>query len=248
VKRTKNLIKTFGLQPGNVIAGKYEIQNRLGSGWEGEVYLIRETTTGIERTAKFFFPHRNQRNRSLKFYARKLHKLRHCPIVLQYHTLDTCEFEFKGIGRQNIGFLVSEFVEGEILTDFLKRRRGNRITPYMGVHLLHALAEGIENIHTMGEYHGDLHSDNIIVQRYGLGFDIKLLDMFDWQAPKTANIHFDVICLIRILYDALGGERQYRHLPDEIKAICCGLKQSLIIKKFRSAGHLRAYLENMHWS
>ena len=36
--------------------------------------------------------------------------------------------------------------------------------------------------------------------------------------------------------------------PSEIKAICCGLKKSLISKKFRTAGKLRQYLENMRWS
>ena len=47
----------------------------LGAGWEGEVYLVRERGTGIERTVKIFFPRRNPRDRTLRFYARKLHKL-----------------------------------------------------------------------------------------------------------------------------------------------------------------------------
>lgn len=99
----------------------------------------------------------------------------------------------------------------------------------------------------MKEYHGDLHTDNIIVQRYGLGFDLKLLDFYHWGTPKPENINDDVINLVRILYDAVGGQRHYKKQPQEIKDICCGLKRSLILKKFRTAGHLREHLETLTW-
>jgi tRNA A-37 threonylcarbamoyl transferase component Bud32 len=235
-------ISSFKLSGGILLAGKYEVVSRLGSGWEGEVYLVRECGTRIERTVKIFFPRRNLGNRALRFYARKLHKLRHCPIVIQYHTRDT--FVFNGLP---VSFLVSEFVEGELLSDFLKRQSGRRLNPFQGVHLLHALAVGIELIHNVGEYHGDLHTDNVIVLRHGLGFELKLLDMFSWGSPNAENIQHDVFDLIRIFYDALGGQRWYRRQPQEVKDICKGLKRSLIAREFRSAGQLCQYLEMMEW-
>ncbi|MEJ2644090.1 MAG: protein kinase [Gammaproteobacteria bacterium] len=236
-------IAAFNLQPGRIVARKYEILAHLGAGWEGEVYLIRERSTGIERAAKFFFPQRNLGDRTATRYARKLHKLHHCPIVIQYHTQET--ITWKGIA---VTFLVSDFVEGELLSDFLARQPGKRLSAFPALHLLHALASGIECIHQMREYHGDLHSENIIIQRYGLGFDLKLLDLFHWGAPRPENIHDDVIDLIRIFYEALGGRRHYARQPPEIKAICCGLKHSLILKKFKTAGQLREYLETMQWN
>jgi serine/threonine protein kinase len=242
-KKPLRRLSSFGLEPGYRIEDKYRVEALLGTGWEGEVYLIRELATGIERTAKIFFPQRNPRNQALRFYARKLHKLRQCPIVIQYHTRDT--LDVKGM---KVSFLVSEFVEGELLSEFLKRQRGRRLTPFQGVHLLYALARGIECIHAIGEYHGDLHMDNIIVQRHGLGFDLKLLDMFHWGRPSSQNIRNDVFDLIRIFYDVLGGRRYYAGQPAEVKAICCGLRHSLISGKFRSAGQLRAYLENLQWN
>ena len=42
----------------------------------------------------------------------------------------------------------------------------------------------LEEVHLMKEYHGDLHMDNIIVQRFGLNFNVKLLNLFHWQASK----------------------------------------------------------------
>jgi tRNA A-37 threonylcarbamoyl transferase component Bud32 len=235
-------ISSFKLSGGTLLAGKYEVVSRLGSGWEGEVYLVRECGTRIERTVKIFFPRRNLGNRALRFYARKLHKLRHCPVVIQYHTRDT--FVFNGLP---VSFLVSEFVEGELLSDFLKRQSGRRLNPFQAVHLLHALAVGIELIHNVGEYHGDLHTDNVIVLRHGLGFELKLLDMFSWGSPNAENIQHDVFDLIRIFYDALGGQRWYRRQPQEVKDICKGLKRSLIAREFRSAGQLCQYLEMMEW-
>ncbi len=241
--RSASRINSFGFEPGAVIAGKYKILERLGAGWEGEVYLIKETATGIERTAKFFYPQRNQRDSALKFYARKLHKLRRCQIVIQYHTQERTSFN--GIP---VSFLVSEYVHGELLSEFIARQSGKRLTPFQAVHLLHALAKGIGCIHQKGEYHGDLHPENIIVERYGLTFELKLLDMFHWGQPSASNIRNDVIDLVRIFYDALGGQKQYARQREEIKYICCGLKRSMITQKFRTAEQLRVHLELMSWS
>lgn len=236
-------INAFDFRPGRILAGKYEVVSRLGAGWEGEVYMLREMPTGIERAAKFFFPHRNERGRTANFYAKKLHKLRHCPILVQYHTQETILFR-----RIPITFLVSEFVDGELLSRFLARQPGKRLSPFEGLHLLHLLAAGVERIHHLHDYHGDLHDDNVIIRRHGISFEVKLVDMFHRGPPKVENIRDDVCDLIRIFYDAIGGPRHYPRHPPEIKAICCGLKRSLILKKFRTAGQLREYLETIEWS
>ena len=236
-------IGTFDFRPGRVLAGKYGVVGRLGAGWEGEVYRVRERSTGIERAAKFFFPHRNERGKTAIFYAKKLHKLRQCPILIQYHTQETITYR-----NTPITFLVSEFVEGDLLSRYLKRQRGGRMTAFEGLHLLHALAAGVEPIHRLSDYHGDLHDDNIIIRRRGISYDVKLVDMFHWGAPKPENIRDDVCGLVRVFYDAIGGQKHYAKQPPEVKAVCCGLRRSLILKKFRTAGQLRAYIESIEWT
>jgi len=140
-KKTNNRrIRRFAFRPGLIVAGKYEIMAQIGTGWEGEVYLLRECATGIERAAKFWYPHRNRRNQASRFYAKKLHKLRHCPILIQYHTQETITCQ-----DQPVRFLVSEYVEGELLSDFVARQPGKRMPVFQALHLLHALAAGIEN-------------------------------------------------------------------------------------------------------
>ena len=236
-------INAFNLAPGRVLARKYEVIRQLGAGWEGEVYLIRELTTGIERTAKLFFPQRNLRDKNTHFYATKLHKLRHCPIVIQYSHQDSITVQ-----GQPVTLLISEFVEGELLSRFIQRHPGKRLTAFEAVHLLHALASGMECIHAMGEYHGDLHSENIIIKSFGLRFELKLVDLFHLGAPTREHIRMDTVDMIHVFYEALGGQKHYSRQPPEIKAIINGLKRSLILKKFKSAGQLRQYLETMRWS
>jgi serine/threonine protein kinase len=235
-------IEAFDLEPGRSIARKYEIVSKLGGGWEGEVYRIREKNTGIERAAKLFYPDRNVRNKAAVAYARKLHSLRDCPMVIQYHTEETIL-----IRRTPITVLVSEYVEGEILTNFLARQPGGRLHPFQALHLLYALAKGISEMHRRREYHGDLHSDNIIVQHYGLEFDLKILDLIQWEAPKREGLQDDICDVIRMFYDALGGARFYPKQSRRIKDIIRGNKRSLILKRFPTATHLRLYLEALGW-
>jgi serine/threonine protein kinase len=239
---TTPVIRSFGFEAGQLIGDNYEVVSLLGRGWEAEVYRLCERDTKIERAGKFFFPHRNIRNRAARIYARKLHKLRNFPILIQYHTSDS--FQFQG---QRVTFLLSEYVEGEPLSSFLKRQQGKRISAFQGLHLLHALAKGMEGIHNAREYHGDLHTGNIIIRRFGISFDLKVLDMYHYGPAQATDFHDDVCDLIRIFYDAIGGPAKYASHPPQVKAICCGLKRSLILRKFRTAGQLRQSLETLEW-
>jgi hypothetical protein len=132
IKKSKRelCIDSFNLPTGRILARKYEVADKLGAGWEGEVYKIRERNTGIERAAKLFFPHRNPRNKTSRFYAQKLHKLRHCSIIIQYHTEDQIFYR-----KTPITVLISEYIEGELLSDFLNRQPGRRLSPFQAIHL-----------------------------------------------------------------------------------------------------------------
>ncbi|MFG0328521.1 MAG: protein kinase [Phycisphaerales bacterium] len=235
-------ITSFNFHAGRILARKYEVVDRLGAGYEGEVYLLRELGADIERAAKFFFPHRNRRDAALNRYAKKLHKLRDCPILVQYRTREQIQYR-----RQPISFLVSDFVEGEPLSDFLRRQPGKRLGAFEALHLIYAIAKGIEPIHDRREYHGDLHSENVIVRRQGISFRVKLVDLFHWGPPSMANVRNDVFYITRMLYEAIGGRTHYSKQPQAVKNVVCGLKDSLIAKKFRTAGDIRRFLETVPW-
>ena len=235
-------IKRFDLAPGRVIGGKYVVESRLGAGWEGEVYRVTERRTGATRAAKLFFPHRNKGDKAVDFYATKLERLRDCPMVIKYHHSEL--MRYKGTP---ITVLISEYVEGVLLADMVKKRRGKRLPEFEALHVLYSLVCGLEQIHAKREYHGDLHEWNVLVRREGVRFGVKVVDLYDWGRPSAANIAEDVIDSVRLFYDMLGGKKWYPSQRPEIKQIVCGLKRSLITKRYRNARQLREHLDTFEW-
>jgi tRNA A-37 threonylcarbamoyl transferase component Bud32 len=240
--KKKKSVDSIKLPEGYVFSQNFRIIGHLGGGWEGEVYSVQEISTGIERAAKFFYPDRNIKNQTAKFYARKLHKLRNCSILMKYYLQE--KMIYKG---HELTYLISDYVEGETLDDFLYKQPGKRLHPFQAIHLLHCLASGLNEIHSLKEYHGDLHTGNIIVQRCGLTFDVKLVDLFHLGSSSPQKIRYDITDLIRVFYECTGGKKHYNKQPQVVKDICCGLKNSLILSKFRTAGQLKNYLENLVW-
>jgi serine/threonine protein kinase len=229
--------------PGHIIHQRFRIISKLGDGYEGEVYLVEEIGTGIERAAKFFYPERNKKGRDSRAYAKKLHKLRHCSMVIHYYSQDTIY-----IKNEPVIYLISDFIEGEKLSDFVDAQPKKRLHPYLALHFLYALIKGVEEIHLAGEYHGDIHEDNIIIERQGLGFDLKLVDLMHLGKRTQKLRQQDILDSIRLFYDVMGGKKQYAKLPGPIKEIICGLKKTLILEKFPTATRLRQHLETFSWN
>ena len=203
---------------------------------------MAERSTGIHRAAKFYYPHRDPRGTAAVRYARKLDALRGCPILLQYHHGETVT-----IRRQKVAVVVSELVEGEKLSEFLARQEGGRLAAFEALHLLHALAGGVAAIHARGEYHGDLHEDNVLVRRRGIGFDVRVIDFFDLGRPTRAKIRKDVLNLVEIFHASVGGRAHYAGQPPVVKGIVRGLKDSLILQRFDNAGDIKRHLETLAW-
>src|SRR5665213_115905 len=234
--------RRFDFPPGRIVAGKYQIVAQLGSGYEGEVYAIVERVTGIRRAAKFYYPHRDPSGKAAIVYARKLDALRHCPILMQYHHQEIAYFK-----RQKVMVVISELVEGQKLSAFMAQQPGQCLSTFEALHVLHVLAKGIAPIHERGEYHGDIHDDNIMVRRQGIGFQVKLLDFFDLGRPTKSKIHKDVLNLVQVFHTLVGGRHRYAEQPKVVKDIVRGLKDSLILERFKSAGGIQRHLENLEW-
>ncbi len=236
-------IDKFDLELGRRIGGIYVVEERLGGGYEGEVYRVTEERTGITRTAKLFFPHRNEKDVEARKFAQKLEKLRDCSIVIQYHHAETIKFR-----RHAVTCLISEYVDGAQLAGYIQGHPGKRMPPFKALHLFYALMTGLDEIHWKNEYHGDLHSENILVKPKGIFFDLKLVDFFHRGRPNKEQRHADIIEAVQILYEAIGGRKFYASMPPEIKSICLGLRRDLILKSFPTARHVLVHLENFEWA
>lgn len=236
-------ITSFKYPQGTVISGKYIIQELLGSGVEGEVYRVLESKTNIERTAKLFYPIKNKRNSAAIRYAKLLHQLSECPSVVHYHTIEIIKFK-----KQEITCLISEYVKGYVLSAYINKQPQKRIGRTLGLSLLHNILTTLEFMHAKKIVHGDIHSGNIIIERYGLGFSLKILDLHWWGKKQVITPIDDLYQAIQVFHEAIGGSKEYKNHPIEIKKICLGLKRSLIKKKFKNVAMLRNYIENIEWS
>ncbi len=236
-------IEEFGLREGRIIANRFIVNKLLGAGYEGEVYKVTEIHTKAERAIKIFFPQRNPKFKVSTRYAKKLEILRSSPIVMDYLSHEI--IQLKG---EKVALLTSEYIEGDMLSEFVNKQKVKRLGIFPAIHLLYSVVKGVESIHLEGEYHGDLHVDNILIQRFGLEFDLKIIDLHHWGDSKQDNRDEDIVKIVRIFYDILGGQAQYHKLPPSVKYIICGLKRSLILKRFKTMSDLRYHLEFMDWS
>jgi hypothetical protein len=56
-----------------------------------------------------------------------------------------------------------------------------------------------------------------------------------------------VLNLTEVLHVIVGGRDHYAKQPKVIKAIVRGLKDSLILQRFQSAGDIQRHLETLEW-
>lgn len=235
-------ITHFNLSPGRRLGRRYVVESLLGKGVEGEVYQIREMDTSIVRAAKLYFPHRNPKHRSSIRHAQKLNRLRHCPIVLQYHHSEMIQ-----VKRQTVVCMISDLAPGMPLDRWVAAQSKGRLNSFVALHVLYHLARGLEAIHALGEYHADVHSQNILIQPRGVRFEMKLIDFYDWGRPTRAKLQQDIMFTLAVFYEILGGKQHYGKLPESIRYICAAMRRDLILKRFPTMTALRQYLENFEW-
>jgi len=76
---------------------------------------------------------------------------------------------------------------------------------------------------------------------------VKFVDFYNHGRVERARREEDLVALIRIFYEALGGLKRYHHFSNTAKYICAGLKSNHILNRFKTVTHLRSHLEHMVW-
>lgn len=230
------------LAPGRRLGSRYRVERLLGQGSEGAVYSVIDIATGIRRAAKLFRPDSDRRGRLTTRHAQKLNRLRYCGIVLQYLHSETVR-----VRSETLTAVVSELCEGQQLQKFIEQQPGKRVSTFMALHILQTLVDGLEEVHLAGEYHADVHTENIMVQPRGVGFELKLIDFYEWGRTTKSKQQQDILDAVKVFYDMLGGRRVYRRLPEEVRYICAGLQTYHILKRFPTMADLGGYLRTFEW-
>ncbi len=233
----------YDFAPGKILARKYEVLSHVTSTNDGELYRLTEKATGIERTAKFFYQDHLSKNAKATIYAQKLHKLRNCKILMHYRTQETVS-----IAGIPVSFVVWDQISGTQLEDFVAQQKNGRLSLFEALHLLHAVASGLDAIHSMQEYHGNIAAENIIVNRKGIGFQVKLINMSLEDRPVSRSIFEDVVNLVKIFANVVMPPRHSAKIPNGVKLLYSNLKTARISERFKNAGALKKHLETMLWS
>ncbi len=144
----------FTYAPGDVIAGKYALEELIGSGGMGAVFRARNTTIDMPVALKLIRTDLDRellRGRLLQ-EARAAAKLAHPAIVRVFD-----------VGTTALGdpFIVMELLHGVSLAQLLERE--GRISSVRVVQLLLPIADALAVAHAKGFVHRDVKPDNVFI-------------------------------------------------------------------------------------
>jgi len=143
-----------GLEKGQHLAGRYEVDHLIGEGGMGDVYLAKHLKIDKQVAIKVLAPEQTRRPRTV---SRFLQEAKACSKIRHDNVVDITDFGEDG-GR---AFFVMEYLDGEDLSQLLKRvgrlpwRRARRIA----IQLL----EGLGAAHEAGIVHRDVKPHNCFI-------------------------------------------------------------------------------------
>lgn len=150
------------MRTGALIAGRYRVEQELGSGGMGVVWRARDETLGRLVAIKQAHPASDERRlRALTQQARMAGVVGH-PRVVTLHDL---------VEAEGVTWLIMEYVPSRDLTDVVDA--GGVLSPRDVARIGAQLADALEAVHALGIVHGDVKPDNILVTPDG---DAKLTD------------------------------------------------------------------------
>jgi serine/threonine protein kinase len=151
------VVRRFGqgaLPPGTVLAHTYVIEQLLNRGSLGDAYRARHIELGTLHTVTIVPPRIANDTRAFKALVEQVRRLE------QVH--DEAVVAHQGLSHDdnNVHYLVTEYIEGKSLGDFLRQRK---LEPDEVLRLRGRLAHGLAAVHERGVMHGDLSPDAILL-------------------------------------------------------------------------------------
>ncbi len=163
--------------PGDLITARYRLEDKLGSGGFGDVWLARDLESGRNVAVKFLKHADHEARQRFNLEAEALARLDHphCVRIL----------DFGGI-NQRAPYLVTEYVRGPTLDEWLMRRPAGDAVLKVASQIAHALAHA----HSRNITHRDIKPANIVIAEAATGPKAMLLD---FGVSKLAGVkHADI--------------------------------------------------------
>ncbi len=153
---------------GRIIAGRYLVEEVLGSGGMGTVYRARHQIIGRDVALKFLDPAllKNERQRK-----RFLGEARAANQINHEHIIDITDF---GETEDGLVYMVMEYLEGRTVADEIDL---GPLAPRRALRIAMQVALGLARAHELGVVHRDIKPANIYLVRRKLDLDyVKILD------------------------------------------------------------------------
>jgi serine/threonine protein kinase len=220
-----------GLEPGDLVGGKYLLLRRLGAGGMGQVWLAENSSTGAEVAVKALLPELASSADALARFRDEAYataQLAHRGIV---RIFDLVELE-PGEGSL---LIVMELLRGQTLARYIETRGPLSIEETLAVAL--PLLSGLSHAHGVGVIHRDVKPENVFLALEPDGEVIpKLVDfgisqLRERRAPgpceglvvgtpwymspeqargEEVDARCDVFCVGILLYECLSGTNPFR--------------------------------------
>jgi tetratricopeptide (TPR) repeat protein len=148
------------LEPGSLLAGRYEILRVLGKGGMGAVYKARDIELERDVAIKVIRPELAGDAKTLQRFKQELILARQVTHrnVIRIFDLGT---------HEGVKFITMEFVVGRDLSHLLEEKQAERFTPAEAVQIVRQVSRALEAAHAEGVIHRDLKPQNIIMDSGG---------------------------------------------------------------------------------
>ncbi len=219
-------VQTLGgpAQPG-MRFGRYQVERHLGRGGMGDVYLVRDTVINRQAALKTIRPDTDLDARQLIEMRQRFYREAQLVGQLQSPYIVTVFDVGEDLG---VSYLVMEFVEGQTLTQWMKKQRFS--LPQIK-HVIYHAALGLDHAHGKGVFHRDVKPDNIMLSNIGA---VKVMDFgiaraVESSLTRTGNVmgtpaymspeqvngikvdgRGDVFSLGVVLYELLTGRKPFK--------------------------------------
>jgi serine/threonine protein kinase len=245
---TKIAPRLQSFEPGRQILGQYRIRARLGIGVHGVAYLARDRFIHTDRVLKF--PLNLESAREMAWLAHKMVRLSH-PFIVQHF----------GVGQMMISgfslpFLITEYVEGPSLAEFLADHGRQRVGLFEALRYFADIAQAIGFAHSRGYAHGDVHRDNVLLATGKLAktrrYVAKLNDFFPTSRRELRSARrADVRETGLLLYEMLTRRHKFQvaALGSQPSEICDLIRRcvSSRTRRFTDGRQLVQALKALQW-
>ncbi|MFK7990052.1 MAG: serine/threonine-protein kinase [Sandaracinaceae bacterium] len=154
---------------GRVVDGRYQVDQQIGEGGMGIVYLATHTVLQKKLALKVL---RGENSKDAEVVQRFMQEAQAATSIGHQNIIDISDF-----GRLHDGsvYFVMEYLDGTSLADMIKR--GGSIPMADAIHIVRQMGSALEAAHARGIVHRDLKPDNIfVVKQGGDPLFVKVLD------------------------------------------------------------------------